>query len=527
MNVRRLNHGSLVLLVLIFSLPHLFLSCDSSPPRDETTANVPSGTEEKRPNVLFVFYDQLRADVLGAYGGGENITTPNMDRLAREGMLFTNGLSTTPICTPYRGMLVTGRYPTHTGIMLNFLETNPGLRGFAEVFRDGGYRTAFMGKWHLASGSHKEAWVGEPEGSWDHARPYIEENPHFNFVPPGGSRLGFVDWAAYNFHVDFLAAPYYRDEPEELVMEGFESDALTTMAIEYMDESRRAGEAFFLMLAPHPPHTPYGSLPEGYLEKVPETLHWSDNVPTEARAGDNTRDARGYYAMCKNADDNVGRLLDYLESSGLEQDTLFVFTSDHGEMMGSHGRRNKMVPYAEAVRVPLMMRWPGRIAANSRTDTLYTPMDHMPTVSSLVGLESPPDVDGLDLSPELLGQGKSERDAVLMSNYSAHWDYFMTGSQKGAGWPEWRGVKTKRYTYVRWLAGEIELYDDENDPHQLSNLAQDPAHGPTVQDLEQQLKELLAEAHDDFLPGNEYVEWVDRERNVIRTGLGPVSNSRE
>jgi arylsulfatase A-like enzyme len=482
----------------------------------------PSGTDETRPNVLFVFYDQLRADVLGAYGGGQNITTPHLDRLARKGVLFTNGLSSTPVCTPYRGMLMTGRYPTHTGIMLNFVEANPNLRGIAHVFGDAGYRTAFIGKWHLAAGRFKKTWVGEPEGGSELAKPYIEENPDYDFVPPGGARLGFKDWAAYNFHVEFLAAPYYRDEPEQLVMQGFESDAITNMGIEYMEEARRAGEPFFLVLAPHPPHPPFDRLPEGYLEKVPENLHWDDNVPADARGGTNYTDARGYYAMCKNADDNVGRLLDYLESSGLEQDTLVVFTSDHGEMMGSHGRRNKMVPYREAVKVPLILRWPGKIGAGIRTDTLYTPMDHMPTLSALAGLEAPNDVDGVDLSPELLRGETIERDAVLMANYSANWDFFRTGSQPAGEWPEWRGVKTKRYTYVRWLTGDIELYDDENDPYQLENLAEDPAHATTVRDLEAKLVQFLAEAHDEFPPGTAYIEWFDAERNCIRTGLGPV-----
>ena len=118
----------------------------------------PDATEpvaDAQPNVLFVFYDQYRSDIIGAYGGGANISTPHIDRIAREGTLLTNGLSTTPVCTPYRGMLMTGRYATHTGLMLNFLEANTTVTGIADVFRDAGYRTAFMGKWHLAAGSHK------------------------------------------------------------------------------------------------------------------------------------------------------------------------------------------------------------------------------------------------------------------------------------------------------------------------------------------------------------------------------------
>ena len=491
-----------------------------------TTSQPEAPAEPDRPNVLFVFYDQYRPDIIGAYGGGKNITTPNLDRLAQEGVLFTNALSTTPVCTPYRGMLMTGRYPTHTGIMLNFLEANTSQTNIADVFSEAGYRTAFMGKWHLAAGGLKKAWVGEKDGSWDYARPYMKENPDYDFVPPGPTRLGFDDWAAYNFHVDFLAAPYYMDERKKLIMDGYESDALTDMAIAYMEEARGASEPFFIMVAPHPPHPPFDRLPEGYLEQIPETLHWDDNVPEEMKTGKNLEEARAYYAMAKNAEDNMGRMLDYLDESGLTDDTIVVFTSDHGEMLGSHGRRNKMVPYDEAVQVPLLIRWPGHLASGSRTDTLQTPLDHMPTLIAMAGLRAPQGLDGIDLSGELseLFEGHTvERNAALMSNYTADWDFFMTASQANARWPEWRGVKTKQYTYARWIDGETELYHDLADPEQMNDLSDDPNHAGVVDELEATLQTLLAEAHDEFLPGNAYVEWVDRERNIIKTGLGPVA----
>lgn len=488
--------------------------CSSPPPPEPAP---------ERPNVLFVFYDQYRPDIIGAYGGGNNITTPSLDRLASEGMRFDNALSTTPVCTPYRGMLMTGRYPTHTGIMLNFLEANTSQTNVADVFSEAGYRTAFMGKWHLAAGGFKKAWVGTEEGSWDDARPYMEENPDYDYVPPGPARLGFEDWRAYNFQVDFLAEPYYRNEKKKLIMDGYESNALTDMAIEYMDGAHAAGEPFFIMVAPHPPHPPFDRLPEGYLERVPETLAWDDNVPEDMKSGQNLAEARAYYAMAKNADDNMGRLLDYLDTSGLTANTIVVFTSDHGEMLGSHGRRDKMVPYDEAVQVPLLVRWPAHIAPGSTTDTLQTPLDHFPTLAALAGLDPPTGLDGVDLSGELLEGAAVERDAVLMSNYTAHWDYFKTATQAGAHWPEWRGVRTPQYTYARWIDGRTELYDDLADPDQMNDLSEDPAHAKTVEALESKLGELLAGAHDEFLPGNAYVEWIDDERNIIKTGLGPVT----
>ena len=226
--------------------------------------------------------------------------------------------------------------------------------------------------------------------------------------------------------------------------------------------------------------------------------------------------------MSKNADDNMGRILDYLDSSGLTENTIVLFTSDHGEMLGSHGRRDKMVPYDEAVQVPLLVRWPNHIAPGSRSDTLQTPLDYFPTLTTLAGLDAPAGLDGVDLSPELLNGSTTPRDAVLMSNYTAHWDYFKTVTQEGARWPEWRGVRTSQYTYARWIDGRTELYDDLADPDQLNDLSTDPAHAKTLEELESTLQELLAAAHDEFLPGNAYVEWVDRERNIIRTGLGPV-----
>ena len=505
------------LMVASFSLA---LGCFESESRREEHQAKPGKINQ--PNVLFVFFDSYRADVIGAYGGGANVSTPNIDRLAEEGTLFSNGLSTTPLCSPYRGMLLTGRHPTHTGIISNFLEVPPNALGLAEVFREGGYRTAFMGKWHLAAGSHKEAWVGTEAGSWADAMSFMKANPNFNFVPPGHSRLGFQDWAAYNFHSKHYSTPYYGNEPKERVMDGYQTNALTTMAIRYMESAREASEPFFLMVAPHPPHGPYLRVPERSREEVNPTLQWNENVPEKLRVSRNRANAIGYYSMCKNADDNVGRILDYLERSGLEDDTIVVFTSDHGEMLGSHGRSNKMVAYAEAIRIPMIMRWPGRIAANHRTDTLQGPMDHFPTLVSLAGLKLPPDLDGVDLSSELLGGEPVPRDALLLSNFTAHWDFFMTGSDEGANWPEWRGVKTQQYTYIRWIDGKTELYDDQVDPAQLTNLSKNTDYGSLIEALEVKLLALLAEAHDEFMPGNAYIDWVDRERNIIKTGLGPI-----
>jgi arylsulfatase A-like enzyme len=145
-------------------------------------------------------------------------------------------------------------------------------------------------------------------------------------------------------------------------------------------------------------------------------------------------------------------------------------------------------------------------------------MDHMPTLCRLVGLDVPGTADGVDLSRVLLGGKTIDRDAVLMANYVSNWDYFDSGTR----WPEWRGVRTARYTYAKWLTGQEELYDNLDDPCQMRNLAKGQQHLPVLRKLRGRLKDLLADAHDDFQPGTAYADWYDDERNLIRTGLGPV-----
>ncbi len=472
---------------------------------------------EKRPNILFVFDDQFRADACGVYGG-RNIETPHIDRLASQGVRFGNAWSTYPLCTPYRGMLQTGRYPTHSGIFCNWTEVNPNQRCVAHVFADGGYQTGFIGKWHLAAGLRKHTGLYEPDQARTEA--YRQRNPHHEFVPPGPGRLGYQHWEAFNFHVDFNNYWFYRDEPEKIFSGKYETDTEIDQAIAYMEQHGDDAEPFFLMVAPHPPHPPFRDThnPAGYLEQIPEELHWSPNVPEQHPRRQDPFQARCYYSMCKNMDDNLGRLMDYLDRSGLAENTILVFTSDHGEQHGSHNRINKMAPYNESVNVPLIVRWPGHIAAGSVRDDIYTCMDHFPTLCALAGLSAPETAEGVDLSDAVLGKGKVDRQPALMMNYVSHWDYFQTQTN----WPEWRGVRDEQFTYVKWLSGEEELFDNLEDPFQMRNLASGRQDLPRLERMQAQMKQLMADAHDEFLPGTAYAEWFDEERNLVRTALGPV-----
>ncbi len=476
----------------------------------------------RRPNVLFIFDDQHRADALG-YRGCRNVATPNLDRLASEGMTFANAVSTCPICTPYRGMLLTGRYPTHTGIVLNWMEVNPAEESIARRFADAGYATGYVGKWHLAAGALKLAGkhaVTDADRARIQAgrREHFARSPHTEYVPPGPARMGYDYWAAFNFHASFRRAFYYRDEPIRRLYHGYETDGETDLAIQRMRNCQNRSEPFFLAVAPHPPWNA-NSGPEGFRRRVAPRLEFSENVAPDRWKDDAA--PRCYYSQIANVDDNVGRLLAFLDDSGLAEDTIVVFTSDHGEMMGSHGRMNKMVPYTEASRVPLIVRWPGRVPAGVTSDHLFTPMDHLPTLCALAGLPAPNGVDGTDMSPACRGESV-RREAVLMANYVSNWDYFDTNTH----WPEWRGVKTETHTYVRWLAdGREELYHDLDDPCQMRNLAYGGKAPSVLRACREWTRGLMAEAHDAFLRGCDYADWYDEERNLVRTALGPVQRA--
>ena len=464
---------------------------------------------DEEPNVLFIIIDQFRQDIAGTYGGS-TISTPNIDRLARSGVVFENAVSTCPVSTPYRGMLLTGCYPTHTGILVNFVNVTSDYykNTLGTLFADAGYRTGFIGKWHLGAGG----WTNYSNDTKDR-KGIDEEN---NYIPPGPGRLGFDYWAAYNFHAQFNNYFYFTESPAKVQTDQYETDVQVSQAIDFMEKNKSVNHPFFLVLSTHPPHPPFNkqNSPEGYLEKVPEEINWEPNVPKE----NNPRSVeamRYYFAMAKNIDDNVGRILDYLEKSGLDKNTIVVFTADHGEMNGSHGEVNKQKPFKEAISIPLIYRFPGVIREGLRKKVPFTPMDHLPTLCSLAGIKIPGGKDGINLAGVLKNPDKDENRTVLIGNYVSSFNTFSTGTT----FPEWRGVFSGGFTYAKWLTGKEEFYDNTKDPYQLDNLVDDAGSSVIINEYRKKLKNLLKEAGDDFLPGSAYGKWFDENRypkmNVI------------
>jgi len=481
-------------------------------------AEIAIGEQEERdvkdrPNLVYVFADQLRFRSCG-YARDAKARTPNIDRLASEGTSFANATSGHPVCAPYRASLFTGKYSSSTGMVINELRLSPEHRCLGHVLTEGGYETAYIGKWHL--------WANQL-GNHD--------DPRNSFTPPGPHRLGFDGfWAAYGFHHQYVNAYYHTDSPQQIVLPGYEPDGQTDLAIEVLRKAARVDKPFALFLSygtPHDPWTPE-NVPSEYLARfrgvefeLPPNYRSEDDPHADdwARLSAEQRDQltewmRVYYAMTANLDWNVGRLLQVLEEVGLRENTIVVFSSDHGEMFGAQGRRAKNIFYEEAVRVPFLVRWPGCVPAGQMTDACLNTPDIMPTLLSLLGLPVPEAVEGIDLSRCALGEEGPEPEAA-----------FLQGMGTTAAWVdghEWRALRDKRYTYAVYRADRQELlFDHQSDPYQVRDLAQEPAYRDVLGRFRAMLAERMASLNDTFEACTWYRDHWTEDRVIVRTATLP------
>lgn len=429
----------------------------------------------RRPNLVLVFADQWRAQATG-YAGDVNVRTPYLDALARESVNFATAVSGCPVCSPYRASLLTGQYPLTHGVFLNDVHLGDKAVSFAECLGGAGYDTGYIGKWHLDG----------------HGRS--------NFIPPE-RRQGFHFWRVLECTHDYNHSAYYGGQNEKLVWEGYDAVAQTREAQRYIGE-HASGPPFALFLSWGPPHNPYETAPERFRAVYdPERIVLRANVPPSA-AERARKDLAGYYAHCSALDECVGALLGTLRSAGIEDNTVFVFTSDHGDMLGSQGEQRKQRPWDEAIRVPFLLRYPrGLGRAARRIDWPLNAPDIMPTLLALCGIAPPPEVEGRNYSAALEGGPPPENAAALIACYAPFGEWTRSGGGK-----EYRGVRTERYTYVRGLAGPWLLYDNQADPFQQTNLVNQPDLNGLQRRLEEFLEKLLAQTKDQFRPANEYIE---------------------
>ncbi|MHC4563581.1 MAG: sulfatase family protein [Planctomycetota bacterium] len=467
---------------------------------------------QSRPNLVYVFADQLRWASLG-YNGDHWARTPNIDRLAEEGVNFCNAVSGHPVCAPYRASLMTGKYTSSTGMVINTLRMNPGHECFAHVLSRGGYETAYIGKWHL--------W-GTKRGNY-----YDTE---YAYTPPGEYRLGFDDfWAAYNFLHNYYVAEYYGDSSKPVRVHGYEPDFQTDLAIEQIERMQAGDKPFAMFLSFGTPHDPWARIntPESDYKTFEWTEFDAEPPPNFLTAHDGHRNAwtgvgdgyaeefphirRSYYAMTANLDWNMGRLMKALDHMGLQENTIVVFTSDHGEMFGAHSRSGKCTFYEEAARVPFLVRWGDGIETGAESDVCLNTPDIMPTLLGMMDLPIPEAVEGMDLSSHATGQGGDEPDGA-----------FMQGMAEVDGWgdgDEWRAMRTKQHTYAIYRDDGTEmLFDNIADPFQMTNLIDDPGSAEIAQRLRAGLKARMVELGDTFEKATWYREnWIDENFNILRT----------
>lgn len=424
----------------------------------------------EKPNVVVFYTDQQRWDTTGVHGNPLDLT-PNFDRMAQRGTHVSNSFTCQPVCGPARSCLQTGLYATTTGCFRNGIPLPPHSRTLAHHFNDAGYRTAYIGKWHLYGRGSKGP------------------------VPPEG-RGGYEYWLASNV-LEFTSEAYrtvlYDNQGDPVDLPGYRVDAVTDAAIRYIHSNRK--RPFFLFVSyiepHHQNHIDDYPAPEGYRERYDG--RW---VPPDLAAlgGSAHRHLGGYYGMVKRLDEALGRMLDALKSTGLSERTVVLFTSDHGCHFKTRNAEYKRSCHESSIRVPTALQGPG-FDGGGRIEELVSTVDLTPTLLAAAGMPVPDEMQGRSILPLTVGnsEGWPEETFVQISEAQVgravrthRWKY-------GVDAPERQGAQqagSDRYV-------EQYLYDLEADPYELCNLIGMTSHQDVARIMSQRLVRRMIESGED------------------------------
>jgi arylsulfatase A-like enzyme len=443
-----------------------------------------SAKSAKRPNLLVIHCDELNFRTIGCYRDtlrpeqafmwgrepGAVCDTPHIDRLAGEGALCTKFYAATPVCSPSRASLISGQYPQNTPVTNNNLHLGDEVVSFAELLKRSGYATGYAGKWHLDGN-------GKPQ--WEPARKFGFSDNRYMFNRGHWKQLEETAEGPRVKARDARGGPSYdvRGADEE----SFATDWLSTKAIEFIDEHK--DEPFCYMLSipdPHGPDTvraPYDSMFDDSVVEKPRTFDKDpDQSPSWAKPDKkcNYRMAQ-YHGMMKCIDDNVGRIVKHLEKEGLLDDTIVIFTADHGDMRGEHRRQNKGIPLEASAKVPFVIRYPRAIEAGLRIEEVLNTVDFLPTILGMMDVKTAGREEGRDCSA-LFTAGKAPagwEDVTFMRSTGA------PGSKRVG----WIAAVTPRYKLILSSEDEPWLLDLDEDPDELQNFITGPEHRGTVKQL--------------------------------------------
>ncbi len=466
----------------------------------------------KRPNIIYIMSDDHASHALSCYGSKIN-KTPNLDRIATEGMRFTNAFCTNSICAPCRAVVLTGKYSHVNGITDNVARFDGSQQTFPKLLQQAGYETAMVGKWHLKTDPTGFDYWNVLPGQGRYYNPVTIEmgqrKQHTGYVTDiitdqclswlKGRRSDKPFCLMFHHkapHREWEPGPDHLDLYDDVTMPEPE-----TLFDDYSGRGRAAKEqdmtiaktmnAKDLKLTPPPNLTPeqeqawdaaYGPKNEAFAKanlEGQELVRWKYQ-----------RYIKDYLRCIASVDDNVGRLLNYLDESGLAKDTIVVYTSDQGFYLGDHGWFDKRFMYEESLRMPLLVRFPGRIRPGSVNDDMVLNLDFAETFLDYAGVAVPGDMQGRSLRPVLEGRTPSD---WRTSTYYHYYEYPAVHSVK-----RHYGIRTRRYKLIHFYhdIDEWELYDLQTDPQELRSVYDDPKYADVVAELKGQLKQLRARYKD-------------------------------
>ncbi|WP_231569032.1 sulfatase-like hydrolase/transferase [Photobacterium gaetbulicola] len=458
----------------------------ATPACSSLTGNQPVVTaknESKKPNLLIIFPDEFRTQSLGFMNQDRSLT-PYLDKFAKQSVVLDQAVSNFPLCTPFRGMLMTGQYPYRNGIQGNSHTAMPGNFGgkdfgielkkntltWSDIMKKQGYSMGYIGKWHLDA----------PEAPFVPSYNNPMEGRYWNDWTAPDRRHGFDFWYSYGTY-DLHMNPIYwtndtpRDKPLQINQWSPEHEA--DIAIKYLRNEngkyRDSDKPFTLVVSMNPPHSPYDQVPQKYLDRfsgeTSESLNTRPNVvwDKDYQDGYGPKYFKEYMAMINGVDEQFGRIINELDRLNLAEDTLVIFFSDHGCCLGANGNPTKNVHYEESMRIPMMFRWPGKLSPR-QDNLLFSAPDIFPTMFGLMGMDQqiPDSVEGTNFAKTVRGENGDTRPTSQLYTFVPY------GAQSYGR----RGIRTDRYTLMvdRKIGKPLTyvLHDNVNDPYQMANIAE-------------------------------------------------------